>query len=451
MPLGLLLYNILSGILFLVGFPFFILYNLAQGKYSDRLVERLGRYPQALRPDDSLPNARPIWIHAVSVGEVKAAAALTQRIKEQLPDVPILLSTTTPAGRETAEKLLGNKIPLIYYPLDFFLCVKRALKFFRPRAFIALETELWPNFLFQAHKSGCKLILVNGRISQRSFKRYSKIRWLLGPLLKNFRVLMVRHPDDAQYLTSLGAGPDQVRVLGNIKYDGLVNQAQEALRISLRQRLHLDGEGPVIVAGSTRGGEEAVLLSVYKRLKTSFPELILILAPRHINRCPELETLLQRQGVDYQLYSQILLPGGQRKEAVILIDRIGDLFALYSLATLVFCGASLVPKGGQNILEPAAWGKLVFYGPHMEDFKDARDFLEKAGAGIQVADGMELYEGMQYFLGHPEEGAERGEAGRQALKSQTGLTQTAAEMIAEIIKGQDSRGQGKVQGSRFKV
>jgi 3-deoxy-D-manno-octulosonic-acid transferase len=431
MPLGLLLYNILSGILFLVGFPFFILYNLAQGKYSDRLVERLGRYPQALRPDDSLPNARPIWIHAVSVGEVKAAAALTQKIKEQLPDVPILLSTTTPAGRETAEKLLGNKIPLIYYPLDFFLCVKRALKFFRPRAFIALETELWPNFLFQAHKSGSKLILVNGRISERSFKRYSKIRWLLGPLLKKFRVLMVRHPDDAGNFISLGAGPDQVRVLGNIKYDGLVNQAQGALKISLRQRLHLNGEGPVIVAGSTRGGEEVILLSVYKRLKDSFPGLILILAPRHINRCPELETLLQRQGVAYQLYSQIR---GQRKEAVILIDRIGDLFALYSLATLVFCGASLVPKGGQNILEPVAWGKPVFYGPYMEDFKDARDLLEKAGAGIQVADEIELYERMHYLLGHPEEGAEKGEAGRQALKSQTGLTQTAAERIAEIIR-----------------
>lgn len=447
MPIGLILYNILTGILFLVGFPFFILYNLAQSKYSDRLAERLGRYPLNLRPDKTLPNARPIWIHAVSVGEVKAAVALTQRIKEQLPHVPILFSTTTPAGRETAEKLLGNKIPLIYYPLDFFLCVRRALKFFHPRAFIALETELWPNFLFQAHKSGSKLILANGRISERSFKRYSKIRWLLGPLLKKFRVLMVRHPDDARSLIALGARPEQVRVLGNIKYDGLVDQAQEILKVRFRQRLHLKGEEQVLVAGSTRGGEEAILLAVYKRLRISFPELILILVPRHINRCPEIEGLLKRQGISYKLYSRALQSGGELKEPVFLVDRIGDLFALYSLATLVFCGASLVPKGGQNILEPAAWGKPVFYGPHMEDFKDARDLLEKAGAGIQVADEIELYERMHYFLGHTEEGAQRGEAGREALKSQRGLIEKAAMTIAEVIKNQDSRGPG-VEDSR---
>ncbi|MBA4393300.1 MAG: 3-deoxy-D-manno-octulosonic acid transferase [Desulfobacca sp.] len=434
MPLGLFFYNFLTGILFLVGFPFLILYNLTQGKYSDRLVERLGRYPQTLRPDESLPNRRPIWFHAVSVGEVKAAIALIQRIKEQLPDVPLLLSTTTPAGRETAEKLLGNEIPIIYYPLDFYLCVKRAIKFFRPRAFVALETELWPNFLYQAKKSGSKLILVNGRISQRSFKRYSQFRWLFQPLLENFKLLMVRHADDARHFISLGAKTEDVRILGNIKYDGLVNQAKKTSRISLRQKLHLEEAGPVIVAGSTRGGEEGKLLSVFKRLKAEFPGLILIVAPRHISRCPEIESQFQRQGIPYDRYSQIFQSGRPRQEAVILIDRIGDLFILYSLATLVFCGASLVPKGGQNILEPAAWGKPVFYGPYMEDFKDARDLLEKAGAGIPVADETELYERMHYYLEHPEEAAERGEAGCQALKSQTGLTQKAAEMIAEIIK-----------------
>ncbi len=199
MPIGLILYNILSGILFLVGFPFLILYNLAQGKYSNRLVERLGRYPLSFRPDDSA-NSKPIWIHAVSVGEVKAAIALTQRIKEQLPDIPILVSTTTPAGRETAETLLGKEISIIYFPLDFYPCVKRAVNFFRPRAFVAMETELWPNFLFRVDKSGSKLILANGRISNRSFKRYLSLRWLFRPVLEKFRVLMVRDADDARKL-----------------------------------------------------------------------------------------------------------------------------------------------------------------------------------------------------------------------------------------------------------
>ncbi len=439
MPLGLILYNILSGILFLIVFPFLILYTLAQGKFSNNLAERLGRYPRHLRPDEPLPGAGPVWIHAVSVGEIKAAIALCRRIKEQLPEVPILVSTTTPAGRETAERLLGKEIPVIYFPLDFYLCVKRAMNFFHPRAFVALETELWPNFLFRANKSGSKLILANGRISSRSFKRYARFPRSMRHFLEKFRVLMVRDPEDARYLISLGAVPERVRVLGNIKYDGLVDQAKEDLHLKMQQRLHLPEAKPVIVAGSTRGGEEAVLIKVYLSLKASFPDLVLVLVPRHIDRCAEIETLLQRQGISFQLYSRILSLEEQRESNVILIDRVGDLFGLYSLATIVFCGASLIPKGGQNILEPAAWGKLVFYGPYMEDFKDARRLLEDAGAGIMVRGQIDLAKQMAYFLEHPEERERRGNAGREALKSQTGLTKKAAEIIAEII-------QSKVQG-----
>jgi 3-deoxy-D-manno-octulosonic-acid transferase len=446
MSLGLILYNIFSWIIFLVGFPFLILYNLGQGKYSDRLVERLGRYPLHLSPDASLPDGRPIWVHAVSVGEVKVAVALAKKIKELLPQVPVLISTTTPAGRETAEKLLGNEIPLIYYPLDFYLCVKRALNFFHPRAFIALETELWPNFLFQADKSGCKLILVNGRISRRSFKWYALFIGLFRPLLQAFALLLVRHGDDARFLVALGTGADRVHVLGNIKYEGLLDQAREDLHFKVRQRLHLTETEPVIVAGSTRGGEEAVLLKVYHRLKGSFPDLRLIIVPRHPNRCAEVEALVQDQGDSYQLYSRIIKTENGVKEAIILVDTIGDLFVLYSLATLAFCGASLVPKGGQNIFEPAAWGKMVFYGPYTEDFKDARFLLEEAGAGIPVRDGNELERQMSYFLQHPEERVKRGEAGRAVLRRQKGLTQKAVEMIGEVIKDQDSRGQG-IKGS----
>jgi 3-deoxy-D-manno-octulosonic-acid transferase len=437
MSLNLFFYNILSGILFLVGFPFLILYNLFHGKYSNRLVERLGRYPQYLRSHDESTNSKPVWIHAVSVGEIKAAIALTRRIKEQLHDVPVLVSTTTPAGRETAERLLGKEIPIIYFPLDFYPCVKRAVNFIRPRAFVALETELWPNFLFQADKSGSKLILANGRISNRSFKRYKSFRWFFQPILEKFKILLVRDPEDADRLIALGAVPERVRILGNIKYDGLLDQAKETLQSMIRQRLQLPEGRPVILAGSTRGGEEAVLLTVYKRLKVAFPDLVLILVPRHINRCPEIENMLKKQRISYQLYGRVLVQEEQRREPVILVDRIGDLFGLYSSATLVFCGASLVPKGGQNIFEPVAWGKLVFYGPHMEDFKDARRLLEEVGAGIMVRDQDELERQMTYYLEHPEERVRRGEAGREVLKSQTGLIEKAAEIIAEEVRNQE--------------
>ena len=437
MPISLILYNILSGILFLVGFPFLILYNLTQGKYSNRLVERLGRYPQSLRPRDEAINSKPIWIHAVSVGEVKAAIALTRRVKERFPDIPILVSTTTPAGRETAETLLGKEIPVIYFPLDFYPCVKRAVNFFRPRAFVALETELWPNFLFQADKSGSKLILANGRISSRSFKRYRFFRWFFRIVLEKFKVLLVRDSEDADRLIALGAIPQRVRVLGNIKYDGLLDQAKETLHAMIQQRLQLPKGSPVILAGSTRGGEEAILLAVWQGLRVLFPELILILVPRHINRCAEIEKLLVKRGISFHLYSRIMSPVRMQQKAVILVDRIGDLFSLYSVATLVFCGASIVPKGGQNILEPAAWGKMVFYGPHMEDFKDARRLLEEVGAGIMVRNGTDLEKQMTYYLEHPEERQRRGEAGREVLKSQVGLVKKAAEIIAEVIRNSD--------------
>ena len=434
MPFSLLLYNLATGILFLVGFPFIILYNLSQGRYSDRLVERLGRYPLVLKPDETSANCRPIWIHAVSVGEVKAAVSLTHRLKEQLPDVPLLFSTTTLAGRETAEKLLGENIPVIYFPLDFYLCVKRALTFFRPRAFIALETELWPNFIYIADKLGCKLALVNGRISDRSFQRYLKIRWLFKPLLKKFSLLLVRHLKDAQRLAALGAEPQQTQVLGNIKADGLADQARVGLESRLRRRLRIPESNPVWVAGSTRGGEEELLLKIYNRLQTTFTDLILVLAPRHLNRTSQIEALLRRQGLSYQRYSQILSAPGGLQASIILVDQMGDLFALYSLATIVFCGASLVPKGGQNILEPAAWGKLVFYGPYMEDFFDAQALLEEAGAGIMVRDAEELTEKLDYYLGHGEDRDKRGEAGRKALESQRGLTAKAARLIAAMIR-----------------
>ncbi|MBI5585631.1 MAG: 3-deoxy-D-manno-octulosonic acid transferase [Deltaproteobacteria bacterium] len=433
-PFGLIIYQLLSGLVFLFGFPFLLLYNLSQGKFSESLVERLGRYPYGLKPVDYSPDRRPVWVHAVSVGEVKVAVALVRRIQEQIPDVPLLLSTTTPAGRETAEKLLGKEIPVIYYPLDFYLCVKRALKFFRPQLFIGLETELWPNFLYYADRLGSRLVLVNGRLSERSFKNYLKLKWFFSPLLKLYTLLLVRQAEDAVRFEKLGAPPDRVRILGNIKFDGLADQTGEALENKIRRQLKIPEGSRVLVAGSTRSGEEEMLAAVFERLRGPFPDLRLILAPRHLNRVAGIEKMLVRKGLAYALYSRVLASRDPERAPVILVDRMGDLFALYSLASLVFCGASLVPKGGQNILEAAAWGKPVFYGPSMEDFRDARELLEAAGAGIPVRDPEELARKMEYFLEHPEEAGRRGAAGRQALASQQGVTRKAAAVIAALIK-----------------
>jgi 3-deoxy-D-manno-octulosonic-acid transferase len=365
---------------------------------------------------------------------VKAAVALVRQIQEQVPDVPLLLSTTTPAGRETAERLLGEEIPVIYYPLDFYLCVKRALRFFQPQLFIGIETELWPNFIYYADRLGARLVLVNGRLSERSFKNYLKLSWLFSPLLKLFRLFLVRQEEDAARFRKLGAPADRVQVLGNIKFDGLAEQASPALENRVRSRLALPEGSRVLVAGSTRGQEEEMLAAVYERLRPAFPDLRLILAPRHLNRVAGIETLLKRRGLAYDLYSRALSSREGARAPVILVDRMGDLFALYSAASLVFCGASLVPKGGQNILEAAAWGKPVFYGPHMEDFRDARQLLEAAGAGVPVRDPDELARKWEYYLEHPEEARRLGAAGKEALASQQGLTRKAAAAVAALIK-----------------
>jgi len=430
-PLG--VYRVLTSLVFAAGIPFLLLYRLGKGRYADRLGERLGFYPREIKSFFETRPERPIWFHAVSMGEVKLAVSLARLVREQLPQVPLLLSTTTPTGRALAERLLVEKIALIYYPLDFYGAVKRAFAFLRPRLFVALETELWPNFLDRARISGVPLFLVNGRISKRSLKRYLKIQGLFKPLLENFSQLIMIEESDAQAIISLGAPSEKVRVFGNMKFDGLPEKTQPEIELRLRKQLQLREGVPVWVAGSVRGGEEGFLLPAYEHLKSRHADLILILVPRHLENIPGLEATLKHRGLAYQFYSQVSRSGAPRTADLILVDRMGILFDLYSLATVVFCGGSLVPKGGQNILEAAAWGKPVLFGPFMDDFEDARRLLEGVGAGITVPDLDALILRIDYFIRHPEESALRGQAGQQALRSRQGVTQKVAEVIVNFV------------------
>jgi 3-deoxy-D-manno-octulosonic-acid transferase len=430
-PLG--IYRLLTSLVYFAGFPFLLLYRLGNGRFADQLNERLGHYPPKIQSFYSARPERPIWFHAVSVGEVKLAASLARWIRKQLPQVPLLVSTTTPTGRQLAERLLEDEIGLIYYPLDFQGPVKRALTFFRPRLFVALETELWPNFLHRARILGVPLFMVNGRISKRSLKRYLAVKGVFKPLLENFSQLIMIQESDAQAVISLGAPAEKVRVFGNMKFDGLPEKTKPEIETRLRQLLHLPEGDPVWVAGSVRGGEEDFLLPAYERLKSRHPGLILILVPRHLENIPRLEAAMKNRGLAYQLYSQVTRPGTPRTAALVLVDRMGVLFDLYSLATFVFCGGSLVPKGGQNILEAAAWGKPVLFGPFMNDFEDARQLLEGVGAGITVPDLEALILRINFFISHPEVSARRGQAGQQALRSRQGVTQRVAEVIVNFV------------------
>ncbi len=371
-----------------------------------------------------------IWIHAVSLGEVKVAAAIINVLKETVPGCSFILSTMTEHGREMAEQTFREDVPVIYAPVDFWGSVRKALLMVRPDVMVFLETELWPAWLFEARRMGIKIALINGRISVRSIGGYLKLRPFFREVLENLDVFSMILEEDAARIRSMGADPRKIEINGNAKYDLLGSSAEPVMEAEMRQILNLDPSQRVFVAGSTREGEEEMILDVYEKILERFPETILIIVPRHIERTPVIASMIDRRGLNCQLRTDIGQDKAERTEKVIIINTFGELFKVYSIGTIVFCGASLVPLGGQNPLEPAIWGKVVFYGPSMEDFLDATSMLEEAEAAVPVSGPEMLADKAIWFLEHPEALNEYGErAKEEALKNQG-----AAEKHARVIK-----------------
>ncbi|HVO84586.1 MAG TPA: glycosyltransferase N-terminal domain-containing protein [Syntrophobacteria bacterium] len=395
--------------------------------------QRLGCYTSELgqRPGRGLR----LWIHAVSVGEVGVAAALVAALDRVRPDVDIVLSTMTPQGQELARGRFATRVHPIYFPLDFLGPVRRAFRHFRPDLVVCLETELWPNFLGEAQRLGIPIVLLNGRISARSFPHYRRLRWLLAPLLRGFAGLAMISAADAERIIAMGAPAERVAVTGNMKGAGLLDRAELHRVETLRQRLNIASDQPVLVAGSIRDRELTWLPEIFVELTRERPELMAIFAPRHLNRLGRLEEWFRRQGLPFHRYSRLADGREARRAAVILVDRVGDLFDLYGVGDLTFCGGSLVPLGGQNILEPAAWGKAVFYGPHMENFLEERRLLEEGGCGISVGSRDELLERMGHHLSHLEELRVTGGKARAALQDRDRIAVRQAELVRDVLNG----------------
>jgi 3-deoxy-D-manno-octulosonic-acid transferase len=377
-----------------------------------------------------------VWIHAVSVGEVGVATALIDALDQVLPGLAVVLSTTTKHGRELARSNLAHRATCIFYPLDFLFSVHRALHHIRPDLIVCLETELWPNFLGEAHRAGIPAVLLNGRISENSFRRYRKIRGLTEPMLKAFSALAMVSESDARRIVGMGAPASKVVVSGNMKGAGLVEQAEPSRVERLRQVLQLQSGQTVLVAGSIRKQELVCLPEIYSKLSRERSDLVGIFAPRHTARLARLEGWFKRNGFKFQRFSSLANGSESRETNVILVDRVGVLFELYGLADLVFCGGSLVPLGGQNILEPAAWGKTVFYGPHMDNFTEARRMLEAEGCGITVRDRDDLLVQMRHYLNHLEELERVGRRGRAAMGDRKRLAIKQAELVREVLDGE---------------
>ena len=425
-------YNLVVKALFLIALPYLLAQVIFSGKKRGMFLQKLGFVPREVGADSK--GEPRIWIHAVSMGEVSAVHPLVKELRARYPRGAILLSTTTASGIQIARERVTEADAIFFFPFDVPFILRRLLCRIRPGLFILAETEIWPNALRLAKKAGARTLLVNGRISERSFPRYRKTRFFWTSVLDNLDRLSMIRVLDGERVIVMGANPVHVFVNGNCKFDQAALAAVLSHADEMRRLLELKETDRVFVAGSTHEGEEEAVVQAFLTMREKHPDLILILVPRHIDRVPRVEKILTQRGLpDYILRSR-LHPGGRMGKTVVLWDTFGELFKVYAIATLVFCGASLVPKRGQNILEPAAWGKTVLYGPSMEDFMDAKELLESCQAGITVRSAAELAEKGRYLLDHPQELANRGKFGREAVLTSQGATRRNAKLAIRLLE-----------------
>jgi 3-deoxy-D-manno-octulosonic-acid transferase len=426
------LYNLALVLGFFFISPYYAL-KISLGKYRKSIGPKLGMVPA--ETFIAMQGTPRIWLHAVSVGEATAAAPIVKALRQHLPGACIVVSTSTETGQEMARKIVSGVTSFIYYPLDFPWVVRKMIDRVRPDVFAAVETEIWPNFMRACKERKIRVLLVNGRISPRSFRRYYKTRFFWEKILGLADEIGAISDVDSRRLQSIGVPEKKVHVFGNAKYDSLAARVDRSLQEEVSRALAIPPETHVFVAGSTHEGEEEIVLNVYRELLRTHPDFLLIMVPRHIERGAKVVRIASAAGFPDSIRMTEIRAGRARTtERVIVIDVIGELFKAYSLASVVFCGGSLVPKGGQNILEAAAWGKVVFYGPHMDDFSSESDLLERSDSGMPVREGRELLEGILRLMADPDMLRKKGEAGRMAIASNQGASQRYAKLIMDALR-----------------
>ena len=433
MNLLLIIYALSGSILFLLGFPFFLIYALVTGKYREGLINRLGWYRREVGP--KAKGTLRIWVHAASVGEVSASVPVIRELVGDLPEADIILSTTTVYGQEAAQKALGDTVNCVFAPVDFVAAVFLAVQTVKPDILVFVETEIWPNWLFMAHLHGIRTIMVNGRISIRSVKGYQKIRPLIGPALDTMAAFSMIREQDAVRLKSLGVPAEKIEVNGNTKYDRLAGMATPETKRTMAALYSLAGDEPVLVAGSLRSGEEVLMLDAFVSVRKRVPDLVCIIAPRHMNRAERIAARAMALGVEVQMRSGLRTAGNSRQAPLVILDTLGELQATYGVASVVFCGGSLVPLGGQNVLEAAAWGKPVLFGPSMEDFQTEKELLIESGGGIEVSGPEDLVKRILFYLSNPEEADRAGRAGRAAVHANVGAARKHVDVILRFVGG----------------
>jgi 3-deoxy-D-manno-octulosonic-acid transferase len=409
----------------LLSLPYWLFQMSRRGKYRRGLAERLGQVPARLRVRGKEP---VIWIHAVSVGEILAMAALMEELRSRLPRHRILISTTTDTGQKLARKRFGEA-NVFYFPLDFAFAIRPYLKALRPQMVVIAETEFWPNFIRLAHMQGARIAVVNARISDRSWPRYRRFRGLLQKLLSNVDLLLAQTPGDAARLKDIGAVPERVRVTGNLKFDMPAHTAP-AIVEKVRNALVAGGGKPVLVCGSTLEGEEPLLLKAFEKLLPRYPQAVMILAPRHPERFPAVAEAIEQSSIRF--WRRSLWSGEPLAAGVLLLDTIGELAPLYAVADVAFVGGSLLPGGGHNILEPARYGVPIVVGPHTENFRDIVSLFQSRDA-VRIAGPSELPMSLIDLLANDAKRKALGQRAAETMHTQVGATGRTADALEQLL------------------
>jgi 3-deoxy-D-manno-octulosonic-acid transferase len=427
--------NVLYFLLLAAASPYLLYRCVVTGKYRRGLFQKFFGLAPHLPPT----RKRRVWFHAVSVGEVLLLRPILARLRHRQPNWECVLSVSTETGFDIARRTFPE-LTIFWFPFDFSWAVRRALKRIQPRLVVLAELELWPNFIQAAKASGARVAVVNGRISPKSFRNYSRIRWFMNRLLKQLDLLAVQTPEYADRMHQLGAPAERIYVTGSVKFDGLLCDPRNYKSQQLARLLGLEeiaGEpAPLVwVVGSTQDPEERLALQLYKKLKADFPELRLVLVPRHKERFDEVAQLITAEDLPLLRRSQAdNRDDFFERDSVVLLDSIGELGALWGVADVAFVGGSLSRRGGQNMIEPAAFGKAVTFGPNVWNFRDvAERLLENRGA-IQIRNALEWEQVTRRLLGYAEERAGLGLRAQEYVLKQQGASERTIEALEALLQ-----------------
>jgi 3-deoxy-D-manno-octulosonic-acid transferase len=422
-------------VFFVLSAPYYFMRLQRRGNWRPGFRERFGHYNAGLK--QALTNRDVIWIHAVSVGEVNLCTQLIRALEPRVPNIKIVVSTTTTTGMGELRRHLPTHISKIYYPIDRRKFVSRALAAINPKVIVLVEAEIWPNFIWRAQKLGIPLFLVNARLSDRSYRGYKRLGFLFRPLFASFAGVGAQNDADAARLREVGCRPEAISIVGNLKFDAAKLNERQTLDVpALLRQLGVPDDAPILLGGSTHDGEEAILAELAQRLRLRFPKLFLVLVPRHFERAREVGRQLRERGVKFVCRNEIFANTQLREGELdcLLVNTTGELRFFYPHATVVFIGKSLTAIGGQNPIEPGAVGKAMVFGPNMQNFAGiTHHFLERSAA-IQVNSPEALEKTIAELLADK---ARRAELGRNALEvvaENLGAIDRTVEMILEQVK-----------------